>query len=55
VEREAWRIELSRRAERDLRRVPGYVEERIFQALQGLTTRPWTGDIERIQGSGNVE
>lgn len=46
-----WRVEISRRAERDLRRLDPPVRKRIFEALDRLVDDPPAGDVMRLTGS----
>jgi mRNA interferase RelE/StbE len=46
-----WRVEVTRRAERDLRRLDPPVRERIYAALEQLVADPPSGDIVRLTGS----
>ena len=47
---ERWRVELTRPAERDIRRLDRPVRERILTGLEGLVGEPPTGDIKRLSG-----
>jgi mRNA interferase RelE/StbE len=46
----AWRVELTRSAERDLRRLDPPVRRRVVAALDGLNAQPPRGDISRLAG-----
>jgi mRNA interferase RelE/StbE len=46
----AWRVELTRAAERDLRRLDQQVRRRVIAALDGLSAQPPHGDISRLAG-----
>jgi mRNA interferase RelE/StbE len=48
-----WRVELTRRAERDLRRLDPQVRRRVVAALDGLRSEPATGDVRKLRGSGD--
>ncbi len=48
---EAWRVELTRAAERDLRRLDRQVCRRVIAALDGLNAQPPRGDITRLAGA----
>jgi mRNA interferase RelE/StbE len=48
--RERWRIELTRPAERDMRRLDRPVRERILIAIEGLAGDQPAGDIKRMSG-----
>jgi mRNA interferase RelE/StbE len=47
---ERWRVEITRPATRDLRRLDRPVRERILAAIDGLAEDPPTGDTKRITG-----
>ena len=47
---ERWRVELTRPAERDIRRLDRPVRERILTGLDGLIGDPPAGDIKRLAG-----
>jgi mRNA interferase RelE/StbE len=47
---ERWRVELTRPAERDIRRLDQPVRERILIAIEGLTGDSPAGDIKRMSG-----
>ena len=47
---EAWRVELTRAAERDLRRLDQQVRRRVVAALDGLSAQPPRGDVSRLAG-----
>jgi mRNA interferase RelE/StbE len=44
------RIRITERAERDLKQLPTRDQVRVRAALDGLTRRPPTGDIRKLQG-----
>lgn len=46
----ARQIRITERAERDLKQLPTRDQARVRAALDGLTTRPPTGDIRKLQG-----
>lgn len=46
-----WRVEITRRAGRDLRRLDPPVRERIFAALDRLVADPPAGEMVRLTGS----
>lgn len=48
-----WKVELTRRAERDLRRLDPQVRRRIVAALDGLRAEPVKGDVRKLTGSGD--
>jgi mRNA interferase RelE/StbE len=50
VTRDGWRVEITRPAARDLKRLDAPVRERILAAFGGLKTDPATGDIKRVTG-----
>ena len=43
-------IRVTERAERDLKQLPTRDQARVRAALDGLATRPPTGDIRKLQG-----
>lgn len=45
-----WRVELSRSARRDLKRLDPPVRRRVLAALDGLSADPPQGDIRRLTG-----
>ena len=45
------RVVLTQRAEHDLRRLPQREQARVRRALDGLTTRPPTGDVKKLQAT----
>lgn len=47
---DAWRVELTRAAGRDLRRLDPQVRRRVIDALDGLSAQPPRGDIRRLAG-----
>ena len=47
---DAWRVELTPAARRDLRRLDPQVRRRVIKALDGLSTQPPRGDIRRLAG-----
>ena len=47
---ERWRVELTRPAERDIRRLDRPVRERILSGLDALASDPPAGDIRRMSG-----
>ncbi len=49
---EVWRVELTRAAQRDLRRLDPQVRRRVIDALAGLSVQPARGDIRRLAASG---
>lgn len=49
--RRVYRVELTRSAERDLRRLPRHVLKRIDRKILGLADDPWPGGVKKLQGS----
>ena len=47
---ERWRVELTRPAARDIRRLDRPVRERVLTGLDGLIGDPPAGDIKRMSG-----
>ena len=47
---DAWRVELTGSAGRDLRRLDPPVRRRVIDALDGLRAQPPRGDIRRLTG-----
>jgi mRNA interferase RelE/StbE len=47
---EGWRVEITRPATRDLRRLDRPMRERILAAIEDLATDPPPGDIKRLSG-----
>jgi mRNA interferase RelE/StbE len=47
---ERWRVELTRPAERDIRRLDRPVADRIVRGLDALAAEPPAGDIKRLSG-----
>jgi mRNA interferase RelE/StbE len=47
---DAWRVELTPAARRDLRRLDPQVRRRVIDALDGLSAQPPRGNIRRITG-----
>jgi mRNA interferase RelE/StbE len=47
----AWRVELTPRAARDLRRLDPPVRRRVFDALERLVGEPPSGDVVKLSGS----
>jgi mRNA-degrading endonuclease RelE of RelBE toxin-antitoxin system len=45
-----WLVELSESAERDLRRLPGDVRQRLAQALDDMEKDPFQGDVRPLRG-----
>ncbi len=43
-----WRLEITRPASKDLKRLDKPVQERIIEVLTGLETEPAAGDIKRL-------
>src|SRR5687768_7509060 len=50
VSDDARHLRITERAERDLKQLPARDQARVRAALDGLTTRPPTGDIRKLQG-----
>lgn len=46
-----YEVELTRRAERDLRRLDPQVRRRVVAALDGLRAEPARGDVRRLKGA----
>lgn len=46
----AWRVEITKRAQRDLVALPVLVRQRVLAALEGLKSVPRTGDIKKLSG-----
>jgi mRNA interferase RelE/StbE len=46
----ARQIRITERAERDLKQLPARDQSRVRAALDGLISRPPTGDIKKLQG-----
>jgi mRNA interferase RelE/StbE len=46
-----WRVELSKRAARDLRQLDPQVRRRVIDSLEGLVSDPPKGDVVRLRGS----
>jgi mRNA interferase RelE/StbE len=47
---DAWRVELTPAARRDLRRLDPQVRRRVLDALDGLSAQPPRGNIRRLTG-----
>ena len=47
---DAWRVELARPAQRDLRRLDPQIRRRVLAAIKGLTAEPAQGDIKHLTG-----
>ncbi len=47
---DAWRVELTRAAKRDLRRLDPQVRRRVIDALDGLSVQPPRGNVRRLTG-----
>jgi len=47
---EGWRVEVTRPAAREIRRLDRPVRDRILSALEGLAEDPPTGDVKRLSG-----
>jgi len=45
-----WRVEITRPAERDIRRLDRPVRERVLIAIEGLEGDPPAGDVKRMSG-----
>jgi mRNA interferase RelE/StbE len=48
----SWRVELGRRAERELARLPDDLLQRIVTRIQGLSANPWPAGVKKLQGGG---
>lgn len=46
-----WELEITRPAERDLRRLSAQMQYRVAAALDGLTVMPRRGDIKKLEGA----
>jgi mRNA interferase RelE/StbE len=46
-----WRLQVTKPALRDLKRLDKPVQQRMLQALDGLETEPATGDIKHLTNS----
>ncbi len=51
TEERLWRLEITRPATKDLKRLDKPVQDRIIEALAGLETEPATGDIKHLTNS----
>jgi mRNA interferase RelE/StbE len=49
-DQDRWRVEITRPADRDLKRLDRPVRERIIVALEGLAIDPPAGDTKRMSG-----
>ena len=47
-----WRVELGRRADRELRRLPDDLLRRIVDRIQRLADDPWPPGVKKLQGGG---
>ncbi len=47
---DAWRVELTPAARRDLRRLDSQIRRRVIDALDGLSAQPPRGDVRRLTG-----
>lgn len=45
-----WRIDVARRAERDIKRLDPQIRRRVLTAIKGLIADPPQGDIKRLTG-----
>lgn len=45
-----WRLDVTKQAQDDLKRVPSKDRERIARRLGGLTDNPPQGDVVKLQG-----
>ena len=50
---ERWRVNVSGRAERDLKRLPARDQARVRAAIDALEAGPGTGDIRKLRGKDN--
>ncbi len=48
-----WRLEIARRAHRDIANLPSLVRRRILGSFEGLTATPRTGDIKKLAAADN--
>lgn len=48
-----WRVEVSARAERDLKQLPPRDQARVRAAVDALEAGPGTGDIRKLRGREN--
>ncbi len=49
-----WRVQLARRAERDLRRLDPPVRERVIAALRRTAERDPSADVKRLAGQPDL-
>lgn len=47
-----WRVELSKKAEKELRRLPDNVLRRAIDRIQKLATDPWPHGSIKLEGGG---
>jgi mRNA interferase RelE/StbE len=50
TERDAWRVEFARAAQRDLKRLDPQIRRRVLGVLHGLLSDPPQGDVKRLTG-----
>lgn len=48
-----WKVELTRPAQRDLRRLDPQIERRVRAALRRLEADPRAGDVRKLSGSSD--
>lgn len=49
-----WRLAVDPRARKQLRKIPKDYAERILDVISSLSSNPFAGDIEKMEGQHNV-
>ncbi len=50
-----WRVEFTRNAQRDLRRLDPQIRQRVLAGIKGLRDNPPQGDVKRLAGVDPAE
>ena len=50
----SWKVKITNKASKQMRRIPKKDANRLLFILEGLTSNPYQGNIEKIKGEDNV-
>lgn len=50
----SWVVNITRTAERQFKKLPRNMKERIEEMLIVLAVNPWVGDVRKLKGGGEV-
>ena len=49
-----WRVDLARRAEKELAALPDHILKRAVARIQSLADDPWPRGVKKLEGGGGV-